>query len=154
MTATSHLAYGWGTEQWVGLALVVGCGTLVTLMRLWGRVKETTPGRYLVDWTWKRHPRKRHPRRRKQTPKSETDAGPDVAEGGDSDHETYWADAPDAPEMVRPYMVYAENRRLMTDATVVLPALAAIDPPAEHMPSLGLAGRHRLHEGSAPSPGL
>jgi hypothetical protein len=64
MTAASYFTHAWDVEQWVGLALAVLSGTFVLLVLLWDRVKDTTPVRYLRDWTWKRHPRKRkRPRR-------------------------------------------------------------------------------------------
>lgn len=61
MTAASHFTYTLGTEQWAGLALAVVSGTFVLLILVWDRVKDTTPVRYLQDWTWTWHPRKRIP---------------------------------------------------------------------------------------------
>jgi hypothetical protein len=62
----------------------------------------------------------------------------------ESPRRIYWADDPDAPEMIRPYLIHAERRRLMTDVTTVIPVPRYADSPTGELPAVTSSGRHRL----------
>lgn len=65
----------------------------------------------------------------------------------ESPYRVYWADDPDAPAMIRPYLIYTERRRLMTDVTTVIPVLRYADSPAGELPAVKPEGCHRLPVG-------
>lgn len=65
----------------------------------------------------------------------------------ESPYRIYWADDPDAPEIIRPYLTHTERRQLMTDATTVIPVLRYADSPAGKLPAVKPEGRHRLPVG-------